>query len=331
MNLENGSRLEGVEVLIEKFSVAKTKKGKDYFNLQVRDKENSVQAKMWNAEISMKQHLKPGSVVYIWADVSEYNNKPQISLSRFELSSSDPADFAHGTRFNVEELWSSICDVVESFEEPLAKALAEELLISDEVIASLMKKAPAATNVHNNWVGGLLEHVWSMIQIAEPIIAHYKKTYRPSLSRDKVLFGVIMHDLGKIVEYDIENPAFPATPTGILTNHIVLGPAWIYNASKAIEKRAREYKCIGKAAFEGDINFKQETAQLMHLVASHHGQFDWGSPVKPATLEAVLLHFLDNMDSKFMHALDLIEKGEGPVQGFSDRSYYEGVHYLIKN
>lgn len=321
MFLENGTSLEGVEVLIEKFSAAKTKKGSDYFSLQIRDKENSVQAKIWNADINTKHRFKPGTVIRIWGDVSEYNNKPQVTLTRFELSSSDPSFFAKGTRFCVENLWESICDVVESFEEPLTKALAEDLLVNDGVIRSMAKKAPAATHVHNNWNGGLLEHIWSMIQIAEPIIAHYKKNYRNNLSRDKVLFGVIMHDLGKIIEYDSDNPAFPATPVGILTNHIVLGPAWIYHQGKKIQEMHADV-----VDWKG-VNWKEEISLLMHLVASHHGVLEWGSPVKPATLEAVLLHFLDNMDSKFMHALDLIEKGDGPVQGFSDRSYYEGVSY----
>jgi len=323
MILENGTTLEGIEVLVEKFSAAKTKKGSDYFSLQLRDKENSVQAKIWNADIGAKHYFKPGNVIQIWADVSEYNKKPQLTIHRFEPASSDPSQFAHCTRFPVEKLWESICNVVESFEEPLTKTLAEDLLTGDALIREIAKKAPAATNVHNNWAGGLLEHIWSMIQIAEPIIAHYKKMYRNSLSRDKVLFGVIMHDLGKIVEYNSDNPAFPATPTGILTNHIVLGPAWIYHQSKRIQSMQE-----GTRGWE-DINWKEETSLLMHLVASHHGQFEWGSPVKPATLEAVLLHFLDNMDSKFMHALDLIEKGEGSVQGFSERSYYEGVSYKI--
>ena len=323
MILENGATLIGVEVLVEKFSAAKTKKGSDYFSLQLRDKENSVQAKMWNADVGMKQYFKPGSVIRIWGDVSEYNRKPQLTIQRFESSSADPSQFAQCTRFPVEKLWESICSVVESFEEPLTRTLVEDLLIGDAVVSAVTKKAPAATNVHNNWAGGLLEHVWSMIQIAEPIIAHYKKMYRNTLSRDKVLFGVIMHDLGKIVEYDSNNPAYPATPAGILTNHIVLGPAWIYHQSKKIQDMQ-----MGSDGWEG-VNWPEETALLMHLVASHHGQFEWGSPVKPATLEAVLLHFLDNMDSKFMHALDLIEKGEGSVQGFSERSYYEGVSYKI--
>ena len=323
MILENGATLEGVEVLVEKFSAAKTKKGSDYFSLQLRDKEKSVQAKIWNADVNAKHYFKPGCIIRIWGDVSEYNKRPQLTINRFEPSQADPTLFMAGTRFSIDELWSSICDVVASFEEPLTKTIAEDLLIDDAVISAMAKKAPAATNVHNNWKGGLLEHIWSMIQIAEPIIAHYKKRYRPSLSRDKILFGVIMHDLGKIVEYDSDNPAFPATPAGILTNHIVLGPAWIYHKSKLIQEMYMD-----TVAWE-DVNWKEETAQLMHLVASHHGQFEWGSPVKPATLEAVLLHFLDNMDSKFMHALDLIEKGEGSVQGFSDRSYYEGVSYKI--
>lgn len=323
MVLENGSLLEGVEVLVVKFSSNKTKKGQDFFSLQVRDKTSEVDCKIWNANSDLKPILKTGNVVRIWATVGEYGGKPQLTINRVEPSDSDPATFAKGTRFDVEALWTSVSNVIESFEEPLTKGIAENLILSEGVITSLFKKAPAATNVHNNWVGGLLEHVWSMCQLAEPMIAHYKKRYRAKLSRDKILFGVIVHDLCKIVEYDCDNPAFPLTPTGLLTNHIVIGPAWIYHASKKIKDM---YEDTPKFA---NVNWNEETSHLMHLAASHHGQIEWGSPVKPATLEAVLLHFLDNMDSKFMHALDLIENGEGPITGFSGKSYYEGVHYKL--
>jgi len=323
MLLENGTTLVGTDVLIETFSTGKTKKGGTYFSLQVRDKENSVPCKIWDGHTEMKKYLKPGNVITIWADVSEYQKKPQLVIDRFELSDRNPSDFVQGTRFDVEELWTKVTDVIESFEEPLTKGIAEQLLLSDEVITGLAKKAPAATDVHNNWIGGLLEHIWSMIQLAEPIIAHYKKNYRPTLSRDKVLFGVISHDLGKVIEYNSDNPAFPLTPNGILVNHIVIGPAWVYHASKYLRGMYE-----GTLAYEG-VDWTGETSHLMHLIASHHGIEEWGSPVRPATLEAVLLHFFDNMDSKFMHALALIEKGVGPVEGYSERSYFERTCYKL--
>lgn len=323
MNLENGSTLVNVDVLIESCSMGKTKGGKNYFSLKVRDKENSVDAKIWDGDPNMKKSLKVGTVIRITADVSEYRHKPQITIQEYFTTDLNPADFANTSRFDAEKLWESVAAVVESFEEPLTKGVAEQLLLSDPVVAGLVKIAPAATNVHNNWVGGLLEHIWSMIQLAEPVVAHYKKNYYPKLSRDKVLFGVMMHDLGKIVEYDCHNPAFPATPNGVLVNHIVIGPAWVYNASEYLEGMYKD-----TPTYEG-VDWKSETSQLMHLIASHHWSAEWGSPVKPSTLEAVLLHFLDNMDSKFMHAFDLIDKGQGNIEGFSDSSYYERTSYKL--
>lgn len=323
MNLENGSTLVHVPVLVEQVTLGTTKKGSNYFSLTVRDTENSVQAKIWSATEDMKKTLKAGNVINIHATVSEYQNKPQIVIESYAPSLKDPSDFVKRTRFNIDELWERVVSVIESFDEPLTKRIAEDLLIHDSILTALVKKSPAATKVHNNWVGGLLEHICSMIQLAEPVIAHYRKNYHPKLSRDKVLFGVIFHDIGKVIEYDSSNLAFPPTPNGVLVNHIVIGPAWVYHASKKIRSLQE-----GTKGFEG-VDWNGETSHLMHLIASHHFKLEWGSPVSPATLEAVLLHFLDNMDSTFMHAFDLIEKGEGPIAGYSERSYYERTSYKL--
>src|SRR5690606_25193961 len=122
----------------------------------------------------------------------------------------------------------------------------------------------------------LLEHVISLCGIAEPVIQHYQSRYKVNLSRDKVLFGLIMHDAGKVIEYDYSKPNFGYTKIGKLTNHIVIGPAWVYETANRFPTK--------------DGNFKLERAHLMHLLAAHHGKEEWGSPVKPSSLEALLVH-----------------------------------------
>jgi len=216
-------------------------------------------------------------------------------------------------------MWEEVIQAIESLKgEPLTYDVANTL-IATPAVRNLFKRSPAATGVHNNWVGGLLEHVTSMLKIAEGVVEHYKK-YRPELSREKVIFGVIFHDIGKIVEYDQENPSFDKTPLGFLTNHIVLGPAWIYEAANSYRVEDRH------------PNFKKERAHLMHLVASHHGCNEWGSPVPPATLEAIVLHHIDNLDSKFMHALSLIETAEkkSDSEQVSEYSRFEKVKFLVR-
>jgi 3'-5' exoribonuclease len=131
---------------------------------------------------------------------------------------------------------------------------------------------------------------------------------------DKVLFGLIFHDAGKMHEYDPASPTFDVSLIGYLTPHIVLGPAWVYEAARQLPPELAANRL--------------EIAHLMHLLAAHHGQEEWGSPVRPASLEALIVHHLDNLDSKVMHALELATHKPGPVQGMSERSFAERTPYL---
>jgi 3'-5' exoribonuclease len=207
--------------------------------------------------------------------------------------------------------------MIGTFTEPLPAYVADLLLTTykDEFC-----KAPAATKMHQPWVGGLIEHTHSMLSIALPIIAHYQNKYSSSkyFSRDKVLFGIIMHDFGKIFEYDVDSPTFQKTLLGKLENHIVKGPILIHEA-------AMTWYRYNVATI--DFDFELEKAHLIHLVATHHGKLEYGSPILPATLEALLLHQIDMLDSQFMHALELVE-GKTGSEGFSEYSPIAKTAYI---
>ena len=315
-DLRSGQSLDGLDVLVIDKSLAKTKRNATFCKLTVRDSSGELSGNIWDYEDNPDRPLEVGQVIAIWGSTSLYQGNLQMTVDEYAPSMVPISEFGRQTEFSVEDLWSDFVDLVGSFEEPLTKFVAEELLINRAEVADQIKKAPAASHVHNNWFGGLLEHVWSLCSMAEPIIEHYRNHYQENLSRDKVLFGLMMHDAGKIIEYDVNNPAFPMTGVGLLTNHIVLGPAWVY-------EKANQFK-DWKGTADG---FRMERAQLMHVLAAHHGKEEWGSPVKPHTLEALLVHHLDNLDSKMMHAIDLIKGPVGKVPGFSDRSYFERASY----
>jgi 3'-5' exoribonuclease len=135
---------------------------------------------------------------------------------------------------------------------------------------------------------------------------------------DRVLFGILVHDLGKCIEYDCTTPAFTSTPIGMLTNHIVLGCAWVY-------EQANKWKATPAGQTCDAETFKMGRAELIHVVAAHHGTKEWGSPHEPSTLEAVIVHQLDLIDSRVMHAIDLIENKPGTVAGFTEKSYIAGT------
>ena len=309
----------GFVTLIEKSTAGLAKNGKPFASYVFRDNEYTLEGKEWDCATPHAAN----SVVFVEGKMEEFAGKAQINVTFIEANNTlRPEQFYRGTPFDVEKLWADLVELVHSFKEPLTAYVAEDILCDSNLIERI-KKSPAATGVHNNWFGGLLEHIWSLCTIAEPLIAHYKKHYAPQLSRDKVLFGLMMHDLGKVVEYNSANPAFPKTGNGILANHMVLAPAWIYHSAQRFAQKHDIYGVVGSPE-----EFESMTYELMHLVAAHHGRIDWGSPVVPATLEAVLVHHLDNLDSKMLHAWDLIANTTGDIPGFSAWSKYERTPFL---
>jgi len=321
-NLKSGDMIDRLDVLVDESSLAETKKGKPYVRMKVRDKTGELQCVKWEYDKEIdKPLIAAGKVVKIYGTIGEYAGNLQCTVSSLAPSTKDPMEFAKTSRFPVDEMWDELVNIVDGFEDSLTKYVAKEMLFSHEKVIDAFKKAPAARGVHNAWYGGLLEHVLSMTRIAEKTVEHYKKMYKAPISKDKVLFGVIMHDAGKIIEYDFSNPSFSTTGLGLLTNHIVLGPAWVY-------EKANKYNQAGK--WTGTLDeFKIERSLLMHLIASHHGVMEWGSPVVPTTLEAIILHHIDNLDSKVMHALELIEKGEKDIEGFSEKSWIGRTSYFL--
>lgn len=313
--LSKGNTIDEVSVLVEKRVVSTAKNGKAFLSLTVRDKETSINAKLWDYKESDHGFVKEGEVVKIWASVDEYNGVLQLIIKGIQASSEPPESFMKSTKFNIPEMWSELVDLVGTFQEPLTKFVTEEILLKHEPFIDAFKKAPAARVVHNAWYGGLLEHVHALCRIAEPVIQHYKTRYCEKLSREKVLFGLIMHDAGKIVEYDYTKSNFKPTSIGLLTNHLVLGPAWVFEVSNRFPVEQR------------DEHFKEERALLMHVLAAHHGRLDWGSPVVPVTLEAILVHHIDNLDAKMMHAMDYVSGKPGETEGFSERSHIERTPY----
>lgn len=317
VNLKDGMKFVGVALVTTK-KEGTTKTGSAYLDLELGDKTATIGCKLWSYDPVLHSFVEAGKVIEVVMAVSTYNGSLQGKIESIKPSALNPQDFVKGSRFDIGRMGKDIMSLADSFEEPLTKALTKELLYTNW---SKVELVPAATGMHNNWPGGLLEHAWSLCQIAEPVIAHYKKTYKAKLSRDKVLFGVICHDIGKVLEYDTDGISAKYSPMGVLTPHIVAGIGWIYEKAAAWYKSNKDYLTPEEFARERD--------QLVHIVASHHGKFEWGSPVVPSTLEAILVHQLDMVDSQFMHALALVEGKQGELQGFSEKSWQNKTTYML--
>lgn len=332
-DLIEGQSVEGLVGVVESQSTARTKSDKPFLRLKIQDKTGAIEGVMWDFDPDSFGWLKEGVVVAVNADVGSYNGAQQLKYAAvFHAPNLDSSAFGKSTKFDVEKLWTELVDTIGTFKEPLTKYVAEELLTKQGEIVAAMKRAPAAKGVHNAWFGGLLEHIWSLCQIAEPVIKHYQTHYESRISRDKVLFGLMLHDAGKIIEYDFSGARIGYSGLGILANHMVLGPAWVFEAANRWWAQERvlqtgEHKAGPQTNWDGTW-FKFERAQLMHVLAAHHGKVEWGSPVAPATLEAVLVHQLDYIDSKMLHALDFVQGKEGATPGFGERSFFEKVNYM---
>ena len=257
------------------------KDGGQYMAVTLGDRTGQIESRMWENFAEAAPGFEQGDVVKVRAEVCRYNGRLQLNLEKLRRAAADEfelTDYVPQTRKNVEELWSSLVRSVDSFSDLSLQALVRSFL-EDAVIAAAFREAPAAKSLHHAWMGGLLEHVVSLIGICELAAKHY-----PEINRDLLLTGAILHDIGKLEELSW-GTSFDYTLEGQLVGHITLGIAMIDKKLATLP------------------NFPPPLRMLVnHMVLSHHGKLEFGSPKLPMIPEAVLLHYLDDLDAK-MHTI----------------------------
>ena len=257
------------------------KDGGQYMAVTLGDRTGQIESRMWENFAEAAPGFEQGDVVKVRAEVCRYNGRLQLNLEKLRRATSDEfelADYVPQTRKNVEELWSSLVRSVDSFSDLSLQTLVRSFL-DDAAVAAAFREAPAAKSLHHAWMGGLLEHVVSLMGICELAARHY-----PEINRDLLLTGAILHDIGKLEELRW-GTSFDYTLAGQLVGHITLGIAMI------------EKKLASLPDFPPPLRMLVE-----HMVLSHHGKLEFGSPKLPMIPEAVLLHYLDDLDAK-MHTM----------------------------
>ncbi|MGB7188644.1 MAG: OB-fold nucleic acid binding domain-containing protein [Acidobacteriaceae bacterium] len=255
-------------------SVRSKKDGATYFALTLADRTGQIEARMW--ETAEAGEFAPGDIVKLRGQVCRYQEKLQINVERIRKAAAgeyELGDFVPKTERDVEELWAELNGYVESFTEAHLKALLRSFL-DDAEIASALKEAPAAKSMHHAWIGGLLEHVVSLLGICDLAAKHY------AVHRDLLLTGVVLHDIGKLQELRW-GTSFDYTLEGQLLGHITIGLGMIERKIDALPDFPPSLRVL-----------------VNHMVLSHHGRYEFGSPKLPMIPEAVLLHYLDDMDAK---------------------------------
>lgn len=281
------------------------KNGKHFLKGLIRDATGEVPIRQWTFEEAQLAEIARTGFVWIGGQAQEYNGQVQVivdSISAVEVEVEDLARLLPSTRHDIAQMEAELRRILGSLAHPAMRALAEAYL-SNELLMSRVRQAPAAVSVHHAWIGGLLEHTLQLMRIAEVTLPLY-----PDLNRDIVLMGLFLHDLGKTTELEWER-GFSYTMEGNLIGHTVKG-AILLSAMAA------------KVGRESGHRLPQEALMvLQHIIVSHHGSLEFGATKVPSTPEAIFVAMLDNLDAKTMVALHAAQRHRriDPGQEFTER------------
>jgi 3'-5' exoribonuclease len=269
----------------------KTRGGKTYLSLRLSDKTGTMDAKVWEMNNDI-QSFDEGDMVKIDAQVATFQNELQLKVSKLRKSREGeyiPMNYVACTEKDIPTLYAQVCDFVKSVQHPKLRRLLEILLVEDESRAAAFQARSAAKQMHHAYMGGLLEHTLHVAQLCEFLVARYKH-----VNRDLLITTALLHDIGKIHELS-EMPMNDYTDDGQLLGHITIGVQLIHDAVRGIE------------------GFPPELATLVkHSILAHHGEYEYGSPKLPATIEAYLLHCADNLDAKIKSFEEILDKDATP-------------------
>jgi len=281
-----------------------TNAGAPYLSLVFQDHTGTIDAKLWDANAAQTAIAQPGAVLLVNAEVLKYRNALQLRINGLEKPNEEfsLSDFVVSSSMSEEELRSVIFTAVESMGNPIYKEIIQTLIKERE---NDFFQYPAASRIHHDFVGGLAQHICGMLSLAGHLCSMY-----PTINRDLLLSGVILHDYGKLdelsgavmTEYTVE---------GKLLGHISIMQAEVYRVAEKLGYQNSE-----------------ETTLLRHMILSHHGEYEFGSPVLPLIMEAECLSFIDNLDARINmmeKALQQIEPGEFTPKIFSleNRTFYK--------
>ncbi len=307
-DIKAGDFLDDTFILAEKV-LSQKKDGKNYLNVSVSDKTGTLKGVMWDGLDDVVLALVSGDYVNIRGNVSEYKGNLQLvvkSIAGIDVQSVNPVDFLPATMRDVDQMFHRLGQLADSISNPHIKELMAAFFRDQEIVGAL-KTAPAAKNMHHAYLGGLLEHTLSMALLAEKISSHYG-----GLDRDLLMAGTILHDIGKIRELSYRTH-IDYTDEGRFLSHIVIGVLMVREKIAAIK------------------DFPLEAEQLIeHMIISHHGAREFGSPEPPKTIEAVLLHYIDEIDARVNGIREFVES-ENTKENWTSYHRLLERHFYTKN
>jgi 3'-5' exoribonuclease len=282
----------------------KTRDGRPFVLCTLRDRTGQINGVYWDIPDYVNALLRPGIPVLISGQVNNYKNALQVNITDANIANNiDASELLPASQRPIEEMIAELHEFIDSLNEPW-KTLVSGILLDQDVLMQYAN-APAARVMHHAYIGGLLEHTLTMAKTADFLTGVY-----PYINRDLLLSGVLLHDFGKTKEYAF-NDEFGFTEDGRMVGHIV-----------------RAIVTVELAAAQMDFP-EDDLRQLIHLIASHHGTLEWGSPVVPKTIEAVLLHQIDLLDSRMQGFYDHLRNDSGEGAWTTKNSPMHGTELKI--
>lgn len=282
--------------------VAKTKAGKTYYSMQLQDRTGMIDAKIWEVNNAIA-HFEPMNYIRVDAQVTSFNGSLQLNVKRVRVADEGEYsidDYMPCTKKNIDEMYQQLLGLIQTIKQPHLQQLLKNFFVEDKEFAERFKKHSAAKSIHHGFIGGLLEHSLSVAKLCDYLASTY-----PVLNRDLLITAAICHDIGKVDELS-KFPENDYTDEGQLLGHIVMGTMMIANKVASIDgfppKLARE---------------------LEHCILSHHGELEYGSPKKPALIEAMALAHADNLDAKLQTFTEVIESNADNTQWLGYNKMFE--------
>jgi len=298
--------------LVKFSAVGGDKNGKQFMNVILMDRSGELEARIWEDVPRYIGSVIRDNFIHVEGRIQTYQGRKQLVINRVQLLREDevePKDFVAEGTLDVEALYEKLLGFISTMQDPYYRGVCEATFRDDADIMDRVKRAPAAKSVHHAYKGGLLEHVVSITTILDNLASHYGKL----LDRDLLLLGGFFHDVGKIWELSYDRTT-DYTNEGKLIGHLVMGTELIDR--KIAELEAQPGRLPGKFPMEKRLLAK-------HLVLAHHGLLEYGSPKRPKCLEALVVHYIDDLDSKMNAISRFIEADQSPGEWTQLNKMYE--------
>jgi 3'-5' exoribonuclease len=309
IDLTDGDQVDDL-FMVKSARLGETRAGKPYLSLVFADRSGEIGGPAWDNAETLEKICQAGTVVKVHGAVQTYRDKLQMKVGRIEAVPENSYllnDFVAASSRDTGSMESELNELIDAIGNPYLKELLNTVFTATDV-GSRFLSAPAAKGIHHAFRGGLLEHSLSMARVASLLADHY-----PGVDEDLIVAGALLHDIGKTVELENEVGVIDYTDVGRLKGHLVIGSEFVADVAKRIEGFPREL-----------------LTHVQHLILSHHGRQEFGSPVVPMTAEGLLLCFIDDMDAKMSLVQQLRTKVKSDEPVWSDYQRSLERYLLLK-